>query len=62
MAQNHSELIQTIFALTSLLFFISTMFYHGMMILYQRRGYSQRNMRRDSENMRRRIEELLRDD
>lgn len=62
MAQDHSELILTLFAVASLLLFISTMFYHGMMILYQRRGYSQRDIRRDSENMRRRIEELLRDD
>jgi ABC-type nickel/cobalt efflux system permease component RcnA len=58
MAQNHIELI----GIVLLLVFAATMFYHGTMILFQHRGYSQNNYKKDSANMRRRIEELLRED
>ena len=45
-----------------LLVFAATMFYHGTMILYQHRGYSQNDIKKESERMRRRIEELLNDE
>ena len=44
-----------------LLVFAATMFYQGFMIMRQHHGYSQRYIRRDMENMRRRIEELLKE-
>ncbi len=50
-----------IVGLVSFIFFIITMIYHGHMILYQKNGYSQRNVRMESENMRKRIEQLLKD-
>jgi len=58
MAQHYPEIIGIIL----LLVFTATMFYHGTMIIRQDHGYSQNNYRRDSEEMRRRIEELLKDD
>ena len=58
MAQNHFELIGIVF----LLFFAATMFYQGTCILRGQRGYSLRDyMKQDSNNMRKRIEELLKD-
>lgn len=50
-----------IVGLSLFIFFIITMIYHGHMILYQKNGYSHRNMRIDSENMRKRVEKLLKD-
>jgi hypothetical protein len=44
-----------------LLIFAATMFYHGTMIMRQHHGYSQRYIKRDMENMRRRVEELLKE-
>ena len=58
MAQNHIELI----GIVLLLVFAATMFYHGTMILYQHRGYSQNDIKKESARMRRRIEELLNDE
>jgi hypothetical protein len=58
MANHHLEII----GIVLLLVFAATMFYQGTMILHQHRGYSQNNYRKDSENMRRRIEELLKDE
>jgi UPF0716 family protein affecting phage T7 exclusion len=58
MAQNHIELI----GIVLLLLFAITMFYQGTMILRQEQGYSQRYIKRDMENMRRRVEELLKND
>jgi hypothetical protein len=55
MAQHYPELIGVVF----LTVFAATMFYHGTMILHEKNGYSQKNVRKDSENMRKRIEELL---
>ena len=58
MAQNHIELIGCLL----LLVFGATMFYQGTMILKGQRGY--KNCERDkkeSEDMRRRIEELLKE-
>jgi len=58
MAQNHFELI----GIVLLLVFASTMFYQGTCILRGHRGYSLRDyMRQDTNNMRKRIEELLKD-
>jgi len=58
MAQNYPELIGIFF----LLVFAATMFYQGTCILRGQRGYSLRDyMKQDSTNMRKRIEELLRD-
>ena len=58
MAQNHFELIGIVF----LLVFAATMFYQGTCILRGQRGYSLRDyMNQDSNNMRKRIEELLKD-
>ena len=58
MVDHYPELIGIIL----LLIFAGTMFYHGTMILKEHHGYSQRYIRRDMENMRRRVEELLKDD
>jgi hypothetical protein len=58
MAQNHIELIGIVF----LLVFAATMFYQGTCILRNHRGYSLRDyMKQDSANMRKRIEDLLKD-
>jgi hypothetical protein len=58
MAQNHFELIGIVF----LLVFSATMFYQGTCILKGQRGYSLRDyMKQDSNAMRKRIEELLKD-
>ena len=58
MAQNHIELIGCIL----LLVFAATMFYQGTCILRNQRGYSLRDyLNQDSNNMRRRIEELLKE-
>ena len=37
------------------------MFYQGHLILHQKNGYSHRNQRIESANMRKRIEKLLKD-
>jgi hypothetical protein len=58
MDQSDIELIGVIL----LLVFAATMFYHGTMILYQHRGYSQKDIKKESARMRRRIEELLNDE
>ena len=58
MAEHYSELI----GIVLLLIFAGTMFYHGTMILREHNGYSQRYIKRDMENMRRRVEELLKND
>lgn len=58
MAGHITEVVGIVF----LLIFAATMFYHGTMILHGKGGY--RNCHRDkrnSENMRRRIEALLKD-
>jgi len=58
MAQNHFELIGIVF----LLVFAATMFYQGTCVLRGQSGYSLRDyMKQDSNNMRKRIEELLKD-
>jgi len=58
MAQNHIELIGCVL----LLVFAGTMFYQGAMILRGHRGYTHRNyMNMESENIRKRVEELLKD-
>ena len=58
MAQNHIELIGCV----SLLLFAATMFYQGTCIIRGQRGYSLRDyMKQDSTNMRKRIEDLLKD-
>ena len=57
MAEHHIEII----GIVLLLIFAGTMFYHGTMILKEHHGYSQRYIKRDMENMRRRVEELLKD-
>jgi len=57
MAQNHIELVGCIL----LLVFAATMFYQGTCILRGQRGYSLRDyLNQDSTNMRKRVEELLR--
>lgn len=49
-----------IIAVIFLLIFIGTMNYHGIMIIRQKHGYSLRDyLKQDSTNMRKRIEELL---
>jgi hypothetical protein len=58
MDQSDIELIGVIL----LLVFAATMFYHGTMILYQHRGYTQNDIKKESARMRRRIEELLNDE
>ena len=58
MAQHYPEIIGIVF----LLVFASTMFYQGTCIMKGHRGYSLRDyLKQDSENMRKRIEELLKD-
>ncbi len=42
--------------------FAITMYYHGYMILHERGGYKQNDHNRDIARMRKRIEELMRDD
>jgi hypothetical protein len=58
MAKYYSEIIGIVF----LLVFAATMFYQGTCILRGQRGYSLRDyLKQDSNNMRKRIEELLKD-
>jgi hypothetical protein len=58
MAKHYSEIIGIAF----LLVFAATMFYQGTCILRGQRGYSLRDyLRQDSVNMRKRVEELLKD-
>jgi hypothetical protein len=58
MAQHYSEIIGIAF----LLVFAATMFYQGTCIMRGRRGYSLRDyLKQDSTNMRKRVEELLKD-
>ena len=58
MAQHYPEII----AIAFLLVFAATMFYQGTCIIKGRRGYSLRDyLKQDSTNMRKRIEELLKD-
>jgi hypothetical protein len=58
MAGYYPEIIGIVF----LLVFAATMFYQGTCIMRGQRGYSLRDyLKQDSENMRKRIEELLKD-
>ena len=58
MAKHYSEIIGIAF----LLVFAATMFYQGTCIIRGQRGYSLRDyLRQDSVNMRKRVEELLKD-
>jgi len=58
MDQHYPEIIGIVF----LLVFAATMFYQGTCIVKGQRGYSLRNyLNQDSTNMRKRIEELLKD-
>lgn len=58
MAQHHVEIIGIVF----LLVFAATMFYQGTCIMRGQRGYSLRDyMKQESTNMRKRVEDLLRD-
>jgi hypothetical protein len=58
MAKHYIEIIGIVF----LLVFAATMFYQGTCILRGQRGYSLRDyLKQDSNNMRKRIEELLKD-
>jgi hypothetical protein len=58
MAQHYPEIIGIVF----LLVFAATMFYQGTCILRGHRGYSLRDyMKQDSQNMRKRIEEILKE-
>ncbi len=58
MAQYYAEIIGIVF----LLVFAATMFYQGTCIIKGQRGYSLRDyMNQESTNMRKRIEELLKD-
>ena len=58
MAQHYPEIIGIAF----LLVFAATMFYQGTCIMKGQRGYSLRDyLNQDSTNMRKRIEELLKD-
>ena len=58
MAQHYPEIIGIVF----LLVFAATMFYQGTCIMKGHRGYSLRDyLKQDSENMLKRIEELLKD-
>jgi low affinity Fe/Cu permease len=57
MAQHYIEIIGIAF----LLVFAVTMFYQGTMILFQQRGYSQKMYQRDSDRMRLRMEELIKE-
>lgn len=49
----------TIVAIIFLLIFIITMTYQGRMIVIQKHGYSKKDYKSESINMRKRIEELL---
>jgi len=58
MAQHYPEIIGIVF----LLVFACTMFYQGTCIMKGQRGYSLRDyLKQDSTNMRKRVEELLKD-
>lgn len=58
MAQHHLEIIGIVF----LLVFAATMFYQGTCIMKGQRGYSCRDyMKQESTNMRKRIEDILKD-
>jgi len=58
MAKHYPEIIGIVF----LLVFAATMFYQGTCIIKGQRGYSLRDyMNQESTNMRKRIEELLKD-
>jgi hypothetical protein len=58
MAKHYPEII----GISFLLVFAATMFYQGTCIMRGKRGYSLRDyLKQDSENMRKRIEELLKD-
>ena len=58
MAQHYPEIVLLIL----LLVFAATMFYQGTCIIKGHRGYSLRDyLKQDSEIMRKRIEELLKD-
>lgn len=58
MAQHYPEII----GISFLLVFAGTMFYQGTCIMRGQRGYSLRDyLNQDSANMRKRIEELLKD-
>ena len=58
MDQHYPEIIGIVF----LLVFAATMFYQGTCILKGQRGYSLRDyLKQDSINMRKRVEELLKD-
>jgi hypothetical protein len=58
MAGHYPEIIAIVF----LLIFAFTMFYQGTCIIKGKRGYSIRDyLNQDSTNMRKRIEELLKD-
>lgn len=58
MAKHYPEIIGIVF----LLVFAATMFYQGTCIIRGQRGYSLRDyLKQDSINMRKRIEELLKD-
>ena len=58
MDQHYPEIIGIVF----LLVFAATMFYQGTCIMRGQRGYSLRDyLKQDSENMRKRIEEILKD-
>ena len=51
-----------IIGIVLLLVFAATMFYQGTCIMRGRRGYSLRDyLKQDSQNMRKRLEELLKD-
>ena len=58
MVKHYTEIIGIAF----LLVFAATMFYQGTCIMRGQHGYSLRDyLKQDSENMRKRIEELLKD-
>lgn len=58
MVEYYPEIIGIVF----LLVFAATMFYQGTCIIKEKRGYSLRDyLRKDSVNMRKRIEEILKD-
>jgi hypothetical protein len=58
MVKHYPEIIGIVF----LIVFAATMFYQGTCIIRGQRGYSLRDyLRQDSENMRKRIEDLLKD-
>jgi hypothetical protein len=58
MDEHYPEII----GISFLLIFVTTMFYQGTCIIKGRRGYSLRDyLKQDSTNMRKRIEELLKD-